>query len=64
MSRVGSGETKDLTMTEGNQNCDMPECTGDLESEVHAVRGPGNELLEVCNECLEEGWKQVVELLD
>lgn len=43
----------------------MPECDENHSKENHhAVRGPSGELMEMCEGCLDEGWRQVVEVLD
>lgn len=47
-----------------NPDCDMPECVGTREDDVHAARDPSGELLEICDGCLNDGWRAAVELLD
>jgi len=43
----------------------MPECSGDKHSDdVHAARDPSEELLEICDDCLSDGWNAHVEVLD
>lgn len=45
-------------------DCEMPDCLGDSRDETHAVRGPGGEVLEMCDSCLDSGWAADVEVLD
>lgn len=45
-------------------NCDMPECVGEPSDDTKAVRDPEGELLEMCESCLNDGWRGVVEVLD
>jgi len=49
---------------ERKPNCDMPECVGEPGDEKRAVRDPSGELLELCDGCLDDGWRQVVEVIE
>lgn len=44
--------------------CEMPECVGASDAETHAVRDPSDEVLEMCDSCLDDGWRAVVEVLN
>lgn len=45
-------------------DCDMPECVGSAGDESHEVRDPEGTVLEMCDGCLDDGWRGVVEVLD
>ena len=47
-----------------NPNCEMPDCDGECDGETHAARDPSGELVEMCDYCLDDGWRVVVEVLD
>lgn len=47
-----------------NPRCEMPYCEGTPDDETHAVRDPSGELLEMCDGCLDDGWRGTVEVLD
>jgi hypothetical protein len=47
-----------------NKDCDMPECVGENSTETRAARGPSGELIEICAECLNDGWFGVVEVVE
>lgn len=53
-------------MNQSNRNpvCEMPDCVGSKDDDTHAVRDPSDELLEMCDSCLDDGWRAVVEVLD
>lgn len=58
------GEDFATAIPQGVQ-CEMPECKGEhTKDEHHAVRDPDGDLLEMCDGCLDEGWRQGVEVLD
>lgn len=52
------------TAQNSNPKCEMPECVGSRDDDTHAVRDPSDELLEMCDSCLDDGWRGVVEVLD
>ena len=43
--------------------CEMPECKGSKEDQLRAVADPSDNLLKMCQSCLDEGWKGNVEIL-
>lgn len=45
-------------------DCEMPDCDGNRDDETHAVRDPEGDLLEMCDGCLDVGWRANVEVLD
>lgn len=47
-----------------NPYCEMPDCVGTEDDDTHAVRDPSETLLEICEGCLDDGWRAVVEVLD
>ena len=47
-----------------NADCEMPECVGSPEDNTKAVRDPSNSLVEMCESCLDDGWRGVVEVLE
>lgn len=47
-----------------NGSCDMPQCVGTDKHRTHAVRGPSEDVLEMCDACLNSGWRANVEVLD
>lgn len=47
-----------------SRKCDMPECESSPEQDTHAVRDPDGNLLEMCDGCLNDGWRAAVEVLD
>jgi hypothetical protein len=57
-------DTDTATGIERKPNCDMPDCVGVPGDEKHAVRDPEGEVLEMCDGCLNDGWRAVVEVLD
>ena len=42
----------------------MPECVGSYDDEAKAVRDPSDNLVEMCESCLDDGWRDVVEVLE
>ena len=61
---TGSDVQSEAAVDRSNPRCDMPECWGTSDDETHAARDPSDELLEICDSCLNEGWRGVVEVLD
>lgn len=47
-----------------NPDCGMPDCSGTRDDDTHAVRDPEDNVLEMCDGCLDDGWRGVVEVLD
>ena len=45
-------------------DCEMPECVGSYDDEAKAVRDPSDNLVEMCESCLDDGWRDVVEVLE
>jgi len=46
------------------RKCEMPECVGDGTEEVVAARGPSDNLIQICQACLNDGWSANVEVLE
>lgn len=45
--------------------CDMPLCSHSKERDTHAVRTEEEgKLMEMCDGCLDDGWKMNVTVLD
>lgn len=44
--------------------CEMPDCSHGPGRDVHAVRDPEGNLLDMCDGCLNDGWRGIVEVLD
>jgi hypothetical protein len=42
----------------------MPECVGSSADETRLVEDPTGDLLSVCESCLDDGWRAVVEVLN
>lgn len=64
MTETEIDDRDDYTAAIGRQ-CDMPECEGNCAKDDHkAVRDPEDELLEMCEDCLDDGWRGLVEVLD
>ena len=45
-------------------DCEMPECVGSQDDETKAARDPSGALLDICESCLDDGWAEVVEVLE
>lgn len=61
MSETSSGEEQ---QNEQCPDCEMPECVGSPDDETRAVRDPSDNLLEMCESCLDDGWRGAVEVLE
>jgi len=47
-----------------NTDCEMPQCVGSPEDETKAVRDPSDNVVEMCESCLDDGWRGVVDVLE
>jgi len=47
-----------------NPDCEMPDCVGSPDDDTKPVRDPSNSLVEMCEGCLGDGWRGVVEVLE
>ena len=45
-------------------SCDMPDCVGVPDDTTKACRDPSGELVEMCESCLNDGWRSVVEVIE
>jgi hypothetical protein len=49
---------------EPNPDCEMPNCVGSTEDETKAARDPSENVIDICESCLADGWGSVVEVLE
>lgn len=47
-----------------NPDCEMPQCVGSPKDETKAVRDPSENVVEMCESCLDDGWRGVVDVLE
>jgi hypothetical protein len=53
------------TESSGHAKCDMDfACSGDVTDDVHAARDDNGDLIDICDGCLDEGYRMHVEVLD